>query len=288
MPILKDQPIASTLEDAHGERRTPEQLRGLFDTMPAENVMYNQHSPASEPVARSFNKRFVQRDDGEYVIIVDLEVYNEDLFYKMGGYSISYTTAPYSVAPDQKPQLQVLFNPLEFPPEDFNTLALRTADGFQLDVVKWHQKAVSGAAIVALVFIGTTAAGWFINKLLDGGLNAFKIGIKALSAKRQANTGESTSFELILPINVDGNEVEVLAEISLADFDRLGVPQLTIPNAEELVASRIRGRNVRKAVLKVAPDSPRWVLANAITHDNKTLIFKEDPTKRNAGTARGP
>lgn len=280
MTIIKDQPIASTHEDLHGERRTCDELRSLYDSMPQESVMYNQHSPASEPVARCFNRRFVSLDDGEYAILVDLEVYNTDLFRQMGGFSISYTTTHYSVSPDCEPNLDVLYNPLEFPTNVFSQLACKTTDGFQIDVVKWHQKAVTGAAIVVLKFIGTASAAWFIKKLLDGALNLFKERLASLTQVRLETSGHSTSFQLMIPVIIDGQTVEVLAEISMADFDRLGIQELTLPDAQALVTERIRGRNVQKAVLKVAADGPRWVLTHAITRDHKTLLFKDSPILR--------
>ena len=246
----------------------------LFEQFPKEDVMYNQHSPASGPVARSFNKRFVKRDDGEYAIQVDLEVYDEELFQQMGGYSISYTTDHYSVDLNHDADLNVLFNPREFSPDEFKCLARKADDGYQINVVKWHQKGLAAAAIVVLKFVGITSAAWFIAKLLDGTFKAFRDELLALARERHRATGSDTTFQMMLPITVDGSEVEVVAEVSSQDFARLGTNALTIPDAEMLLAARLQGKNVRKAVLKVAPDEPQWILSHAITHEHKVLMFK--------------
>jgi len=285
MTILRKQSIASTNLDLHGEQRTTAQLWVLFDGMPAEDVLCNRHNPGDLPVARTFNKQFVQLTDGQYVIQVDIEVYDEAMFQTMGGYSISYTTDHYTVDPSREAELEILFNPREFSPDEFKRLACKTDDGLQISVVKLHQKGLAGAAILILKFVGLATAAWFIKKLLDGTLELFKTRLVAQVAQRRSVTGADTTFQLTFPVIIDGTEVSVLVELCSRDFARLGVGEVVFPDVEAIVLKPLKGRSARQAVLRLAQNAPEWILSHAVTTKNKILLFKDNPNKAPEATS---
>jgi hypothetical protein len=89
MRTIKGQTKASTNLDLHGDKITKEELLSLFNQMPAEQAVNLDHDLSKMIVGRMYNKQFVETEEGEFSIKVDVDVFNEEEFAKRGGFSIA-------------------------------------------------------------------------------------------------------------------------------------------------------------------------------------------------------
>jgi hypothetical protein len=110
--IIEGQIIASTNVDKRGDRITPNELRGLLMQMPDERFLSLDHDPRVPPVARAFNTRVEQLENGEFAIKSDIEVFDEDVYATLRGFSISFTQRDPDVQGDHDLDTAIInFNP---------------------------------------------------------------------------------------------------------------------------------------------------------------------------------
>lgn len=233
--------------------------------------MWSQHNIGTKPVARGYNKQFVQLDDGHYAIALDLDVMDEDAFNEMGGYSISYIDREYSPVREGDPNLRILVNPREFEPESFFDLLRKTDDGFQINIARWNQKGLSTAAIVVLSFIGLEACKWCLKKMFDGSWAWIRTSLVGKAEKKKAETGSDTMFQIMSPIIVNGDEVNAVFDFAVGDFARLGSDVLDITAAETLASERYKGLELQKIVFRAGATDSGWIITHAITKDNQVV-----------------
>lgn len=102
--------LASTHEDLHGERLEKAELEELLAGMSTPRLVYLDHDPRRPPTARICNDRLLEMEDGEWAIVSDVEVLDEEAFGRTRGFSISFNRTPVARGTDD-PGLIVSFNP---------------------------------------------------------------------------------------------------------------------------------------------------------------------------------
>jgi hypothetical protein len=110
--VIKDQAIASTALDRHGEQLSEAELRFLFSQMPDERFLNLNHDLRQPPIARAFNTRLEPRGD-VLAIVSDIEILDEAAIEsaRVTGFSISYHRDHPVTEPDRG-NVVVSFNPL--------------------------------------------------------------------------------------------------------------------------------------------------------------------------------
>ncbi len=269
MKTLKSQRIASTYIDLHGERRTPDQLRTFLAFMPNESFMWNDHNIGSKPVARGYNMKLVELDDGEFVVEIDLDILDEETFNSMGGYSISYTDSEFTQHPTRPPSVKVYVSPREFDLDDFMPLLESPEDGYVINIARWNKKGLVTAALIVLSFAGLSAAQWFLTKMYDGAWEHVKNRFKSAIKPTEEKTGTPTRFQLLIPVVLDNGEVQIVLEFMSEDFDRIGFYTLNAQAAVDAISKAYAGEDVVKVVARVAADADEWTIDHAITRDGQ-------------------
>lgn len=162
--IIRSQLIAGSGSDIHGDGIDRDTIRELFRQIQTHSVGGVEHDLSRHPVVRLFNYRLEERPDGELVIKADIEVFDEDTFSRMGGFSISFRRLTHRIGPSD-PVLKILLNPKQFDFERASTDIVRQIPkGFTLDVTERIEKAaVAEIAIIVLVISGLSevAKGFF-------------------------------------------------------------------------------------------------------------------------------
>lgn len=162
--IIRNQIIAGTGVDSHGDNLDKATLKSLFEQMSKSMPWGIEHDIARSPAVRMLDKRFVQLEDGEYAITVDLEVLDEQALAASGGFSISYkrVTRRYGSG---EPQCQVLLNPRQFDFDRASDIVRETLPDTSFDVTERIEKAdILVTAIIAIaVFVGGQFATGFLN-----------------------------------------------------------------------------------------------------------------------------
>src|SRR4051794_40437768 len=102
MKILRNQILATTTVDIHGDRIPKEALQTMVHKMWSESFLYQDHDPSKPVVGRVFNYRLGELENGELCIRVDIEVIDENRFAEYGGLSIAFKHTRLSVNPARR------------------------------------------------------------------------------------------------------------------------------------------------------------------------------------------
>ena len=163
--IIDGQIIASTRLDAHGERLEREELEALFARLPDEILSGVNHDVSQPPICRAFNKRLELQNDGETVVRVDVEVFDEELFSTFGGFSIAFSRRRIRIGHGDA-VVEVSVNPQQFDIQDVvNAVGGINGETGTADVVERIEKGrLLETAIVSIaVFVGLQTFGGFFN-----------------------------------------------------------------------------------------------------------------------------
>lgn len=163
--VIRDQIIAGTNVDLHGEQISPEALAQFFLQMPDQMVGCDEHDGTQMPSARMSNKRLVTRSDGSLAIVVDVEVLDEVGFSRMGGFSIAFTRRTLRLG--GQPCVRILINPRQLPFENMaRDIAGFAPPGYAIDITERIEKAavVDAAIVVVILALGGVAKG-FLSKV---------------------------------------------------------------------------------------------------------------------------
>lgn len=115
---LRNQPVASTNLDLQGEQISEEDLTQIFESMPLERPLYENHDVSRAPVGRVYNNRLERLGDGSLAIVCDIDVYDESQLEKWRGFSISFNRGTRTPELGDDCQFGVSFNPGQIPRDE--------------------------------------------------------------------------------------------------------------------------------------------------------------------------
>ena len=261
MPLLLRQPIASTALDAHGERVSLPELKGLFEALPSELVVNDSHDMSLPSAAVARNMQLAQLESGEWAIIADVEVHDEELLSKRGGFSMAWLAGTYTRDPDREPDIQVLFNPRLFDARLGHAIAALTDDHLNVVARELKQKGLIETAILVVKFAGGAALAGFIGKV---GSNVYDKLLSRLQTSqedlRQKQNAEVV-VHFLVPRHLNPFDADILIELSASQLEHLRVGALSFQDAIDAASLVPHAENAKKIVVKAAGDPPRWQLA---------------------------
>lgn len=271
MKLLRDQILATTNTDLHGDRIPPERLREIFEQLPDPWLLANQHDLALPPMARAIGKRFVQLPDGEWSIQADVEVFDEAAFAGKTGYSIAYLRNVLSVNPDRPGDVEIIFNPRVFPEREIGELVSLSTQAVQVDARELIQKGLEATIILVLKFGSAAFATGLLAKAGADSWDALRAGLKSLAAKRSTDTGEEVVTHLQFAVDGPANEVEVLIEVRVSDYPLLEDDLPLVESALEQVQHFAAEAEIRKVALRFSRDPSRWEVCYFERHDGEVV-----------------
>lgn len=262
MPVLLRQPIVSTSLDAHSERVSLEELRRLFESLPEELVVNDSHDLSLPSAAVARNLQLVQLDSGEWAIVADITVNDEELLAKRGGFSMAWLAASYTVAPGQEPDIQVLFNPRVFKTELAVSLAAGSDQSINIVGRELKQKGLIASAILVVQFLGSAALAGFIGKF---GSDVYdKLLLQLARSAEYLFESENTEvlIHFLVPRRLNPYDADILVEVPERQLEHLRVGSLSFEDAVQTASLVPRADQAKKIVIKAVGDPPRWQLSS--------------------------
>jgi hypothetical protein len=270
MKTIKGQIIASTEIDRHGEKLTKEQLKNLYDQIPEEKITGQHHDSTKKPIGKSYNKRFVTLDNGEYAIKTDIDIYDEEAFQNHGGMSISYLGQRITLDPNKKPDIEVYFNPLGYKTDDIKSFIEITNDDIQIDGRELKQKAVEPSVIMILKFASISIAAGFFGKMGSDLYDSLKNKMKKLANQRKLEK-KDTMYHITYDLKVNNSKVNVLFEIAPQNLYFVDDNDYSPEYIKEYIKKSLDKTDVRKIAFRIQEEKPHLLLLYYVDSNNNVV-----------------
>jgi hypothetical protein len=262
MPLLLRQPIISTALDAHGERISLDELRGLYEALPSELVVNDNHDLSLPSTAVARNLELAQLDSGEWAILADVSVNDEATLKKRGGFSMAWLAAAYTVDPSRGPDIQVLFNPRLFRTELAVSLASTTDASTNVVARELKQKGLEATAILVVQFLAQAVLAGFVGKL---GSNVYD---KLLARLRRSSDdlielgSAKVLVHFLVPRHLTPFDADLIVELPAEQIEHLRVGSLSFQDAIDAAQLVPHAELAKKIVVRAVGDPPRWQLSS--------------------------
>jgi len=213
------------------------------------------------PLAKAYNKEFVQLGTGEWAIRADVDIFDEEMLTQnggaFGGVSISYSTSTVTAYPGTPAHVTVGANPRLFDLDDLEELVDESTDDVIINVRDIRQKAAENLPLI--IFITFVSGAFFSGFFGEAGKNAYdalKKKIKTLFKTKKEEHERDLICHMTFSIQLNGGRTEVLVEASADDIDYLQQQGLDERYVLDQINKSVGDQRVRKIVLKASRNGP--------------------------------
>ena len=261
MKTIRSQVISTTAVDSHGESIPKDALEKLFNATPDPWLMFNNHDVAKEPMAKAYNKEFVQLESGEWAIRADVDIFDEQMLTEyggtFGGVSISYSTSTYTTYPNSNAHITVGANPRLFDLDDLGDLVHESTDDVIINVRDIRQKAAEQLPLIIFItFVSGAFFSGFFGEVGKDAYDALKKKLRLLFDTNKKDNDRDLVCHMTFTIQLNGGRTEVLVEASADDIEYLQEKGLDEQYVLEQINKSVADRQVRKIVLKANRNGP--------------------------------
>jgi hypothetical protein len=267
LKTIRGQVIASTGVDSHGDSIPRDALEQMFETIPDPWLMMDSHDPSKPPIARGYNKKFIQLERGTWAICADVDVLDESKFTTYGGFSISFTRETCTMNPDRVAEVTLAYNPRLFAREDVVDVIYASTDDLQINVQDRHQKGIEQTVILFLAFAAGSIFSGFFKEIGKDGYTKLKAKIAELSKKAEKEHQADLECHLTFSFERQGRNTEVLVSVSANDIDYLEQKGFDAEYVIEQINQSVGDADVRKVVLKASRTGPLVTMTYFIDRD---------------------
>lgn len=264
--IIYGQVIAGSGPDRQGPGIGKDVIRQLFSQLNDSIISGVEHNLAQSPIMRAFNFRIEETLEGELEIKADIEVFKEEAFKTMGGFSISYSVNTYRIGDADQPTVTVLVNPNCFDSNYFiSQMKNIIPAGYSIDITEKIEKGMCFDIAIIIILYKT------ISELTKGFLSTAGADLYNVLKKsiRKDNPSGSVSIQIHIeqPIKMI---FEIDANVSSEEFQNT-----YIPNYTTLLPSYISSTNIDRIVGIVKP-GPTIFPIYVVLHDGTTVNFQDN------------
>jgi len=217
-----------------------------------------------------FNKQFVKLPDGEFALKVDIEIYDEEAFSGMGGFSFSAVTEQqYIQHPSKEPSIEILFNPETIDKvEILKLLELSTGD-LNIGARELQQKALENIPILILRF----AAEYALNKTADKAFNLIKPKILELGRKIEGKIKDVFKYQVLFKEKFGNNEILIVLDLTVKNLDLLNKRSIPLTTAVDFIKNNIDSSKIKRVALRFLDKEPYWDIIYLLDLNNSTIKF---------------
>ncbi len=265
MKKLEDQLIASTHVDRTGDQISKEDLEYFFKQIPDEWEFNQEHDFSKPKVAKGRNKKFTKLPDGHYEITMDIEVYDEDAFDKMGGISISFTKSRITSNMHKRGDIEVIFNSAIFDKEDIGHLVNLSNKEVQIDGRELVQKAFEPLGILIIVFVGSAGASFFKGFFGKAGSDLYdsmKKKIREISKKQKKEKNTEIQIQGKIDLNINNKIVELIIPFKSDQLDIVDKHGIPLDEIKKDIENRIESYKSNRIIVEIIDKPPYWHITN--------------------------
>ena len=271
---LKDQVLASTHLDSHGDRIARGDLHRFFEQTDDPSLLYYNHDMSNPPVARLRNKRFVETADGEFALIADIDILDADAYERTGGFSIAFSSRRGETAKhNRSADLTVHVDLRAFDYKDIRPLLQLSCEDLTVATRELKRKAFAEVAILLLVFAGVGVANGFFGEAGADVYRLLKEQLKNVGRSVRSRRNAETSVHVRFPMTFSGREFMVLVEVPVRHLDITDRRELDLVALERHIRKQIGESVINQIALRVIPDPPYFEIKYFIDADGDIVTL---------------
>ena len=271
MRTIKGQTIASTALDLHGDKITKEELLSLFNQMPAEQPVNLDHDLSKPIVGQMYNKQFVEIENGEFSIKVDVDVFNEEEFAKRGGFSIAFFRRRLTINPSREGHIKILFNPVLIDSEDVTSLVGISNKSIQIDAQELVQKSNEVSTVILILFISSSIASEFFKRAGADAYDLLKSKLREVGEKYRAKRKTEVQFHFKFTADLGTRSVEVIVESDTDDLSIISRRTLLIEPLLKQISTYTENTDIRRITIRVSKNAPYLEVSQIVDGDGKAV-----------------
>lgn len=256
MRTIFGQIIATTGMDTHGESIPRDMLHILFEQVPDPWTMCVEHDPAKVPIARSYNKQFVQLENGNWAICADVDIFDEEAVERYGGFSIAFSTSTFTVNEHRDPEIEVTVNPRLIPIDEFCGIARQSTGELQVNVKDIVQKGLEIPALIFLFFATKGVAEGFFRSAGSDLYSLLKNKIKECGIRIAKQEEADLKCNMTFELQHRGRNVELLVSVRSADLDVLASRGITPDAIIDQINRVAPNQDLKRVVVRVSGSEP--------------------------------
>ncbi len=270
MRIIKDSLMASTHLDSQGDRLSEEELKNIFEQIPDPYIINQGHDISKPPCGKAFNKRIKRLSDGDLAILVDLEIYDDQLQIDPRGLSISFAKKqPIEFANDAN--VLIRFNPHVIEKKDMHLLMELKNDLIIPDVIELRQKGLDPIHIVIIEFILISLVRGFFEEAGHELFREFKNKLITIAESHRKRNSMELIYHIIFKDTIGVNNVEVLVVVPSSLLPILKGNNLCIDTIYDFFEKRIGTSKIKKVVLEIIKDNPFFKVIHFVDDNGKAI-----------------
>lgn len=273
MKIIFEQVMTTTNLDSQGDKLTRDELQQIFDTMPAEVLIGIEHDASLPPMGRGFNKKMKQLDSGEWAIVMDVEVWDEQLLKGFGGFSVGFNRGRICTAyPGRPADLEIRLNPLHYPEEVFQDIVMMSTDSLNINTVEVKQRAEDPMAIAVLKFVSAAVAAGFFGQI---GSEAFNLLRKTLAdLPFRTKSGKRGAVHILTPFEKWDRTYQVVLVIDANSREDCDEQFVNLRTARQFIDEKIGDSSgIAKIIIKAMQEPPYWAVLSFVDTDGRVVEF---------------
>lgn len=268
---IKKQPIVTSSVDRHGDQIPLDVLKKFFEQMPDPWVMNNNHDISKPPMGIGYNKQFDKLDDDIWAIFFDVEVWDEEEFKNMGGFSISYTRNKICIGTKENGDIEILFNPMLLERSEIESLVRLTNKKIQIDAVELIQKNFEIPFVLILKFISLAFFTAFFGKMGSDTWDLLKKKIEIFAKEKDSKSLITPKCQFCFNDQMNGSNIEVIINVEVNCLDMLENTNQEILEIIEDVKRKHRGKQLKRISISPLPEKPFWEITHCIDKDNNLI-----------------
>lgn len=265
MRTIKNQILTSTKIDSDNERISTDKLFNIYLQIQNDSFLTQDHDLSKRPIAKLYNKQFIEIDDDEFAIVADIDIFDEEAFKNYRGFSISYISETFKLFPDKKAEIDIIFNPKYFDYKQIQEIVNLSTDHFVISGNILKQKGIESTAILILKFISASYVAGFFGKAGSNLYDKIKEKIRLISKKTESTDRGKPKLHFIFDYKSENVEYNVLIELTPDQFDVIENKEIPLSSAYSFIEKKVGNSHIRKVAIKMINTSPYW-----------SIIFFED------------
>jgi len=262
LKVIKDQIIASTHVDGTGGQFSKKDLQYFFSQIPDEYEFNQDHDLSKPVVAKGRDKKFAKLPDGHHAITMDIEVYDENIFEKMGGISISFTKGRITVNEKKRGDIEIIFNASIFNREDIEDLVDLSTSYVQIDGLELVQKALEPIGIIIISFVGTAFFNGFFGKAGSDLYDSLKKKLREVSKKQNKEKNTNVNFHGKINLKIDSKIVELIIPFNSDQLDIIDKHGICLDEIKKDIENNIESYKSNRITVAIIDESPYWHITN--------------------------